>query len=139
VQFSVDKAAGNVVSTGSITAGSYLRAQGALRIDGALGALWEIGINTGRAQGHLSQAAGSDLYIARRDDEGAVVGTPLSIAISDGAVRIESALRLPRYTVAKLPTCNAEYQGVLVYVSDAHEGRYNSPPVGGGACSASFL
>jgi hypothetical protein len=133
VQFSVDKAAGNVVSTGSITAGSYLRAQGALRIDGALGALWEIGINTGRAQGHLSQAAGSDLYIARRDDEGAVVGTPLSIAISDGAVRIESALRLPRYTVAKLPTCNAEYQGVLVYVSDAHEGRYNSPPVGGGA------
>lgn len=141
-QFSVDKAAGNIVNTGSVTAGSYISAQGAMQIDGAAGrhryihidttgsARWEIGAD-GTAE--TSANSGSDFYISRRTNSGKPNGTPLAISRADGMVKIERALQLPAYTVAALPGCNISYKGVLAYVSDAQAVAYNMPPIGGGS------
>lgn len=142
VQFSVDKAAGNVTTAGSIMAGSNLGAHGAIQINGTAGSYrfihvdtagrsrWEVGGNDERETG---ANAGTDFYISRRSDTGAANGVPLSISRATGIVKIESALRLPAYSVSSLPKCDAAYTGVLAYVSDARIVSYNTAPVGGGA------
>lgn len=140
--FNVDKIAGNIRTTGSVTAGAYVNATGSMQITGPEGdfryltlatagsSRWEIGVE---ATAESGSNVGSDFYISRRADNGSSIAYALYIKRSTGMVTMGNIMQLAGFTVSALPTCNSTTKGSMAHATDVTAVTYNTAPTGGGS------
>jgi hypothetical protein len=112
--FSVDVLGGVTYAGGIVnnSAGTYrstfYRTAGSSR--------WEQGV-AGTAESGSN--VGSEWYLNRYSDTGALLDAPVQIYRTDGIVRMSDGAKLGATTVAALPVCNAALEGGIKGVTDA--------------------
>ena len=92
-------------------------------------------VNVPAAVSHLqvrNSIAGTAPTLEAHSATDANVGMTLKTQ-GTGTVNVGQGLKLPNYTVATLPACNAGYTYVVAAVSDASAPAYNATLTGGGA------
>ncbi len=126
--------------------GEIFAAEASLSLNGASGSqnravryksgdldLWSVGAtSTAQSGGN----AGADYAIARFNDAGAYVDSPIQVLRSSGDILLAAPVRLSGYTVAALPTCNINIKGAMAHATDLAAVTYNATPSGGGANDA---
>ncbi|QHI95501.1 hypothetical protein GT348_03775 [Aristophania vespae] len=91
---------------------------------------WEAGTDSTAESGNN---AGSDFYIARKDDSGASLDFPLQINRQNGLTTLNDGLKLKGVKYASLPACSAAIGGQIQSVNDSAVNNWGDIVSGGGS------